>query len=213
MHFVHRFTRHHVALPSYSSALIFALLFECKRVSQTFTSANPHGYRCSYRRCRVCAPKERGIESHPIIINIYTHVNLCASYQWFSHAYSYKRTTWYKIYIDFMLWITSEQASVKLGEIPPESKRPERVYFQTTLARQIIFLPVCSLLNAVLHFDVERLLTQRPRWQGSRRGEEREIRVRLWCYVMNVSMFVQVCVSVYQYTFLKTNNSTVLTTT
>lgn len=165
----------------------------------------------------VCAPKEGGIEIHPIIINIYTHVNLCASYQWFSHAYLCKRSpdyTYIKYYIDFMLRITSEQASVKLREIPSESKRPEGVYFQNNhwLGKQY-FHHVCRCVQCGFTFRYWAFARSKTMVTGggrkARRGREGGECV---CGAMSW-MSRCMCKYVYQCTFLKTNNSTVLTTT
>lgn len=128
------------------------------------------------------------------------------------HMHSCIRGTACIKYIDFMHWITSKQASVKLWKIPTESKRPERVYFQTTLTRQTIFLPVCSQCGFTFRWLHGCLLED----HGDRAvGYERGV-----CSVFVVlcheclDVCASVCsVSLYQYTFLKTNNSTVLTTT
>lgn len=80
MHFVHG-----IALPSGSFAAFFRIATPvclCCETEIYFCKSACIPLQPSHR-CRVClcVPKERGIESHPIIINIYTHVNLCASYQ------------------------------------------------------------------------------------------------------------------------------------
>lgn len=137
-------------------------------------------------------------------------MNLCASYQWFSHAYLYhcKRTIYN---IDFMLWITSKQAWSS-GKFQWNIKeKPERVYFQTTmtLCKQYFYhIYRCSMRFHISILNV-RMLEDLVDSIGEREWERECV-----CGAMSwMSRYMCAGVCEYQYTFLKTNNSTVLTTT
>lgn len=109
---------------------------------------------------------ERGIESHPIIINIYTHVNLCASYQWFPHIRTCKGVNTHFILCvkSKLAWSTGKfqqtKSECETAGAWESGEAEEFIFKQHWLGKQY-FCRVTTVFRC--GFEI----CNRPRWQDS----------------------------------------------